>query len=410
MKKIIYSTILIVSTTVCIKAQNTIPTTTVTGALSVNDSLHVTKNITTAGDITSKGEVIATDTMRAQKDILIDGNAKVGGDLTISGKSIFEQEVTIKKSLIFDSGNEFSYIPATATSKATFFLGNSNAKVQPWYQCQNPNAISAGFTQFAFPGAWVLRTPAGAIGNTNAALTMFSAPWDGNAFLEVEGVDNLGTGNNGLYLNHFCHRNTHINTNWDIANSVDGGTVYLGAKVDMQQSMRIGAAGSSISLNTSIEIDPALQNNSNGIKVNTSNPTVKVFSILRNDNKNTFALYGDGRAYFGVNQINANHAHANAQFQFDGKIGCKELVVVDPTKWADFVFDKNYKLLSLNDVEKFYIKNNHLPSVPSEKEVKANGINSAEMDAILLQKIEELTLYIVQQQKEINELKEKIKK
>ena len=76
----------------------------------------------------------------------------------------------------------------------------------------------------------------------------------------------------------------------------------------------------------------------------------------------------------------------------------------------DFVFDTNYKLLPLAEVEYFYNTNKHLPSVPSEQEVKTNGINTAEMDAILLQKIEELTLYIVQQQKEIDALKKEIKK
>ncbi len=66
--------------------------------------------------------------------------------------------------------------------------------------------------------------------------------------------------------------------------------------------------------------------------------------------------------------------------------------------------------MPLTDVETYYKNNHHLPSVPSEAEVKQNGINTAEMDALLIQKIEELTLYIVQQQKEIEALKKEIKK
>ena len=66
--------------------------------------------------------------------------------------------------------------------------------------------------------------------------------------------------------------------------------------------------------------------------------------------------------------------------------------------------------MPLTEVEKYINENKHLPSVPSEKEVKENGINTAEMDAILLQKIEELTLYIMQQQKDIDALKKEIKK
>lgn len=131
---------------------------------------------------------------------------------------------------------------------------------------------------------------------------------------------------------------------------------------------------------------------------------IKTNSILRMSVKN------NGQIFFGTKHIQATHLHANSGYQFDGKLACKELVVVDPTKWADFVFDTNYKLLPLVEVEHFYNTNKHLPSVPSEQEVKTNGINTAEMDAILLQKIEELTLYIVQQQKEIDALKKEIKK
>lgn len=131
---------------------------------------------------------------------------------------------------------------------------------------------------------------------------------------------------------------------------------------------------------------------------------------LITNNQTQVTIAKNGNVYFGTKKIQVNHVHANSPYQFDGKIACKELVVVDPTKWSDFVFDKTYKLLPLNEVETFYLKNKHLPSVPSETEVKENGINTTEMDALLLQKIEELTLYIVQQQKDIEELKKQIKK
>jgi hypothetical protein len=69
--------------------------------------------------------------------------------------------------------------------------------------------------------------------------------------------------------------------------------------------------------------------------------------------------------------------------------------------WSDFVFDKNYKLSSLAEVEKYINVNKHLPGVPSAEEVVASGIDVAKMDAKLLEKIEELTLYMIQQQKQI---------
>lgn len=73
--------------------------------------------------------------------------------------------------------------------------------------------------------------------------------------------------------------------------------------------------------------------------------------------------------------------------------------------WADYVFEPTFKLKSLKEVEKFIKENKHLPDVPSTSDVTKNGIDLAETQAILLQKVEELTLYIIQQQKEIDKLK-----
>ena len=77
--------------------------------------------------------------------------------------------------------------------------------------------------------------------------------------------------------------------------------------------------------------------------------------------------------------------------------------------WADYVFNKDYNLKSLPEVEKFIADNGHLPNVPSAKEVKANGIELGEMAKIQQEKIEELTLYLIQQNKELAELKAQVK-
>lgn len=71
----------------------------------------------------------------------------------------------------------------------------------------------------------------------------------------------------------------------------------------------------------------------------------------------------------------------------------------------DYVFANEYKLQSLQQVEAFIKQNKHLPEIPSAKEIEKNGLMLAEMNMKLLQKIEELTLYLIQQQTEIEELK-----
>lgn len=88
----------------------------------------------------------------------------------------------------------------------------------------------------------------------------------------------------------------------------------------------------------------------------------------------------------------------------NGKIAAEEVKVALYDNWSDFVFKKDYKLPSLNDVENFIEEKGHLKDIPSEKEVYKNGIYLGEMDSKLLQKIEELTLYTIQQEKKIEKI------
>src|SRR5690606_7637263 len=88
----------------------------------------------------------------------------------------------------------------------------------------------------------------------------------------------------------------------------------------------------------------------------------------------------------------------------DGKVKAKE-IKVETSGWSDFVFEKDYDLPTLEEVEKHIQEKGHLKDIPSAKEVEENGINLGEMDSKLLQKIEELTLFVIEQQKMIKTLK-----
>jgi hypothetical protein len=77
--------------------------------------------------------------------------------------------------------------------------------------------------------------------------------------------------------------------------------------------------------------------------------------------------------------------------------------------WPDYVFDSTYNLPALFDIEKYIHQNHHLPEVPSAEKVKKEGINLGDNQAVLLRKIEELTLYAIEQQKMIQELQAKMK-
>ena len=94
----------------------------------------------------------------------------------------------------------------------------------------------------------------------------------------------------------------------------------------------------------------------------------------------------------------------NHKLAIEGSIGARE-IKVEANGWSDFVFYEDYNLPTLTEVENHIKEKGHLKDIPSAKEVEKNGFFLGAMDAKLLQKIEELTLYTIDQQKEIEELK-----
>lgn len=96
---------------------------------------------------------------------------------------------------------------------------------------------------------------------------------------------------------------------------------------------------------------------------------------------------------------------ANPAYLLDvkGTIRAAEVKIVSVDQFADFVFDRNYRLPKLSDVSQYISNNGHLPEIPSASEVKKDGMSLVDMQIKLLQKVEELTLYAIDQQKRLDE-------
>lgn len=140
-----------------------------------------------------------------------------------------------------------------------------------------------------------------------------------------------------------------------------------------------------------------------------------LFSLSATAQRNPFKnLYEkDGKIGIGTNA-------PDELLTVKGKIHTQEVLVdLDGAVAPDYVFENyfhgfseampEYKLISLEELETFIKENNHLPNVPSAETMQTEGISLKEMNLILLQKIEELTLYTLQQQKEIDALKNTVK-
>ncbi len=105
--------------------------------------------------------------------------------------------------------------------------------------------------------------------------------------------------------------------------------------------------------------------------------------------------------YYNTGNVGIGTTTPDEKLAVNGNIHTKE-VRVDLNSWPDYVFTKEYKLLSLEKVKKYIEEKGHLPNVPSAKEVEKHGVKLGMMNAKLLEKIEELTLYILEQKKEID--------
>jgi hypothetical protein len=95
------------------------------------------------------------------------------------------------------------------------------------------------------------------------------------------------------------------------------------------------------------------------------------------------------------------------QVNNDGLILGRELKL-DVVAWPDYVFEENYAIMPLDELERYILLNNHLPNVPSACEMETNGVNVSEANVLLLEKVEELTLYLIELQKQLKEQQEQI--
>jgi len=228
-----------------------------------------------------------------------------------------------------------------------------------------------------------------------------------NVFLGYNSGPNANTGNGNIFVG--------ANTGINITNG--SGNVYLGNNTG---SYGNGSNNTYLGNNTGIS-----STGSNNVFIgSTAGYLVKEDNILVIDNIGTSKdqfIWGDFandllkfNAKVGIGGVTTFPTTAGGvdlstyKLFIKGGILAHEVRVT--TNWADYVFADNYVLPTLSEVECFIAENGHLPNVPSAKQVEAEGISVGEMAKIQQEKIEELTLYIIQQDKELKEQNKKIEK
>lgn len=237
--------------------------------------------------------------------------------------------------------------------------------------------------------------------------------------LRLNGSTNwLSFYNGNTYKGYLYHNNTQMY----LSNVIPNGNLYLGTNDDVK--MTILASGS-VGIGT-INPDPNFQMdianrirlrsgggfNTAGIGFNNPDNSA-VIAFVGVKDASAIGFYGNNSGWglhMNTNTGNVGIGTDNPTYKLSvlGNIRCTEAVV--ETGWADFVFDEEYRLASLDEVEKFIQANNHLPNIPPASEIQKNGLRLGEIQTKMMAKIEELTLYIIQQQKELDAIKKELLK
>ncbi|MDR1582629.1 MAG: hypothetical protein LBS55_05120 [Prevotellaceae bacterium] len=158
--------------------------------------------------------------------------------------------------------------------------------------------------------------------------------------------------------------------------------------VSGKEALKINQNGNIYSTNLTIGHYPD-HDWSYGMYISVNRDMTKAFAVNHSNSGDIFCIMGNGVTMLKKLNAESIEVRPDAMNYF----------------WYDHVFSPDYKLRPLKELDIYVKEKHHLPDIPSEEEVKENGMNVFEMNALLLKKIEELTLYMIELQKQIDELK-----
>ncbi len=214
--------------------------------------------------------------------------------------------------------------------------------------------------------------------------------------------------NNPIFISDLCGK---ISTDLNITNSLFGTTgiinINAGEKINLQSTVYMPFGTSYVMGNTLSQDYPRFLLTHTGVHAYIDYQDNLYFRA----NKNwisALTLFGNGTVGVGfqTGYDQGDYRNMGYKLAVNGGIICEEVKVIANVPDADYVFEKDYMLMSLSELEAFIQNNKHLPNIPSAEQFKTEGYKIGDMDEMLLRKIEELTLYIIDLEKQINELKE----
>jgi hypothetical protein len=215
----------------------------------------------------------------------------------------------------------------------------------------------------------------------------------GNNYWHIAGYNNPTNASERL--------NFYNNTTGDIMSITGDGKVGIGTTTPEEKLTVVTPANSNGITHSdgSIKLTTYLGGATNGAYFGT--PTNHPLSFYTNNSSAQVTLLQSGDFLIGTNNLTSG---AGYKLRVGGKIFSEEVRVQLQSAWPDYVFDKKYKKMSIVELDKYLNENNHLPNIPSAMEIEKDGQHLGEIQRKMLEKIEELTLYIIELNKRIDKL------
>jgi hypothetical protein len=305
------------------------------------------------GNMKIDSTLLVKDTLKVEGDIEASQDLKVDGDVYVNGKVVVNELWTPR-------------IRSPYADK-TIYIGDSTVSINYGY-----NFISNTSGSYMFNGVLVRGLSIGP--TTNGSVTSVatgSGSLSLGNFIQTHGTGAITAGK-GLNASSPFKNNDDFTFKVGFNSDIATFTVTPSAGAGTTGNVGIGTESPDAKLTVAVDATPA---GGYGILSYSNEPTVKSISVIHKDpgqqiDQENFIVFTDGRVY------------------------CRE-IFVKLGVLGDFVFDDDYQLMSYSKLAEYLKQNHHLPGVPSETEVLNGGMNVGEMQAKVLQKTEENTLYIL---------------
>lgn len=339
--------------------------------ISINNQLSSTANVMTnsINGIVSSAPIVnsISNILNASNQLITTVNGVASAPITIPGLSELDGSVTNElqslslsgNTLSISNGNSITLPPSTVVTAGNNVTVTGNGSPSTPYVVSSLNTDSQSLTLVGNNLS---------ISNGNTVVLPTFTEVDGSLTNELQTLSQTG---NVVTLSN------------------NGGSFTLPTLVDTS----IYGDNGSINQATTINNNRVVNMNSRNIWFNTATSP------------------SNGNIYIGSSTSYPNTTGSYKLFVEGGILTEKVKVALRSTaNWADYVFDNDYKLMPLKDVEQFILKNKHLPGVDSASDLSNNGLDLAEMQAKHMQKIEELTLYLIEKDKKIEDQNKVIEK